>query len=267
MAQMYLATIFGNAARNQPARVEERARQPPPVIEIVDFGDLVVQVYKDTETGDRFNNSNGYNVSGKLLASFKVSRQVLMRNSPKFETMLDPDGKFAEAKQKIIDLKNNSAEAIEIWFRLFHKKFNEDSYKLKLDDLRAVIECHREHLFHLEKLNAWFATWMEHNGGSDYGKFSLDHLRGLLYPCQEFDHAEGFMYATRKLSYETPGHVREDLPTAFGHLHLEPRIICKSSSSDFSLFFLSNETNDHFSKYQRCPRQLEDENPRSFVHQ
>ncbi|KUJ21789.1 uncharacterized protein LY89DRAFT_608287, partial [Mollisia scopiformis] len=148
-----------------------------------------------------------------------------MRSSDHFQKMLDPAGNFAECKQKIVDLENANPIAVELWLRYFHGKLDDESLKIPIGELRALIECHRRYFFPLEKLNKWFEQWMEHKGGKKMKKFSLDELRKLMYPCQEFNHAQGFAYATKKLVYETPGHVHEDTPLAFGHLHLEPRII------------------------------------------
>lgn len=225
---MFTANIFGNAMRNQPPPPPEPEKpSTPTIIEIVDFGDLVVQVYTPSVMGERYTNATGFSVPGKLLASFKVSRQALMRNSTKFEQLLDAEGLHPEGKQKTIDMKNNSSEAVEIWFRQFHGKITEETYKLKVEELRALIDCQREHAFKLEKLNDWFAKWMIVNGGEHFEVFNLDDLRALMYPCQEFNHAEGFMYATMRLAYDTPGHVHEDVPPNYAHLHLEPRIIGK----------------------------------------
>lgn len=226
MAAVYLATIFGDAMKNKPAPEEKPSKTLPEIV-ITESGDLTVQVFHQTDNSDRYISATGYNVAGKLLAIFKVSRQVLMGSSAHFQAMLDPHGNFTEAKQKTVDLENENPNAVEIWFRYFHKNVDE-SYQIPINEIRAVIECHRRYLFPLEKLNAWFGEYMKRNGGEKFDKFSIEELRQLLFPCQEFDHAEGFAYATKKLVYETPGHIHEDLPSSFSHLHLEPRIISKS---------------------------------------
>lgn len=227
MGSIYLATIFGDAAKNRPPVPEDKEPDASPLIIITETGDLTIQVYMKSEYGHRFKNANGYEVAGKLLASFKVDRQVLRRSSAKFHALLDPEGIFPEATASIMDLEYEHICALELWFRYFHGCLVDDSFKIPIEELRAVIDCSQKQGFPLSKLSVWFEKWMNNNGGVEFDDFSLSQLAQLLYPCQEFNHAQGFAKATRTLAYETRGHVHEDPPPKFPELHLEPRIISK----------------------------------------
>ncbi|CZR57053.1 uncharacterized protein PAC_06942 [Phialocephala subalpina] len=237
MAAVYLANIFGNAAKNKPGAPEDRGREPDasPLIIITETGDLTVQAFMKSEYGHRYKNAMGYDVAGKLLASFKVDRLTLRRSSAKFHTMLDPDGIFPEAKASIIDLEYEHVKALELWFRHLHGCLVNDSFKIPIVELRAIIDCSQKQGFPLDKLNVWFEKWMINNGGEEFSRFSLANLRDLLFPCQEFNHAKAFAVATMKLAYDTPGHVHEEPPTKFPELHLEPRIITSINAARGSL--------------------------------
>ncbi|KAF8866842.1 hypothetical protein BDZ45DRAFT_795299 [Acephala macrosclerotiorum] len=236
MGSIYLATIFGDAARNKPAPIPgDKEPDTSPLIIITETGDLTVQVFMKTEYGHRYKNAMGYDVAGKLLASFKVDRQTLRRSSAKFHTMLDPEGIAPEAKASIIDLEYQHVKALEIWFRHFHGTLVDDSFKIPMSELRAVIDCSLKQRFPLDKLNVWFEKWMANNGGVEFANFNLEQLTELLFPCQEFNHAEGFAFATMTLAYETPGHVHEEPSAKFPELHLEPRIIIAINAARGSL--------------------------------
>jgi hypothetical protein len=53
----------------------------------------------------------------------------------------------------------------------------------------------------------------------------LDEMRQLLFPCHEFDHARGFAFLSRKLTYGMADHITEHNPTVHNHLHLEGNVI------------------------------------------
>lgn len=186
MASPYLATIFGNAAKNRPAPEERPSTSvASPTIVITETGDLTVQIFMITPEGHRYTSATGYNVAGKLLAVFKVSRPALARSSPKIEAMLHiPLGQATEVRQDIIDLEFDNVKALEIWFRHFHTSFIDESYQVTIDDIRGIIECSRRYAFSLSKLKLWFAEGMTRNGGNKFDKFTLEELRQLLFPCQ-----------------------------------------------------------------------------------
>ena len=110
-------------------------------------------------------------------------------------------------------------------------------YDVPLEEMwRLVTACDKYH-FDLSMLKPWFETWYQRHDIDQY--YDRRHARlldprSLLYPCWIFDHAKGFMRATRFLSYNTVGPITEHNPTIHYNLRLESRVIRKSSS-DFGL--------------------------------
>lgn len=65
----------------------------------------------------------------------------------------------------------------------------------------------------------WFEGWYSNAQTSE----SSDN-RLLLYPCWRYDHAQGFLDATRKVVYTVESHVTEKNPTELKEFHLPPRV-------------------------------------------
>lgn len=60
-------------------------------------------------------------------------------------------------------------------------------------------------------------------------KCLFDALQELVYLCYELDHAEGFKIVTRRLVYESRGHIKESNPSEHPHLCLPERVMSKSA--------------------------------------
>ena len=159
-------------------------------------------------------------MSGHILSTMKVSRQILVDNSSQLRRMLS--GSFKEANQNVIDITEGTVASLELWFRVLHGKMTDDMYTISNKDVWEAIEVCGYRDFDIEKLNAWFAKWWEKKRQN---LIELPEMRQLLFPCHEFDHAEGWKFVTRKLAYESSEHITEDNPTAHRHLHLEGNVI------------------------------------------
>ncbi|CZR57067.1 uncharacterized protein PAC_06956 [Phialocephala subalpina] len=217
------------------SRVATTTTTPREII-IDESGDLIIRVYKKSSAFDpKFQSSidSSKTIDGEILAIIKVTKKTLVDKSVYFAAMLA--GGFGEAKQDTIDLEDE-----QLWFRHFHDSFNEASYKVLIPTIWGALKIAQFYNFKTEDLEDWFGKWLKDNGGDKLEKFTIEELQTLLYPCQEFDNPHGFAHATRRLVYETEGHIKELFPKGFSkwsgkHLHLHPRIITSINAARGSL--------------------------------
>ena len=214
-------------------------------------GDLTVEV---VEYDDELKNGNG-NRSVKRTQQFRVSKEVLSKDSTVFAAMFVPTH-WRESQMELVKLEDDSVASMDIWLRILHG--TDLVYDVPLEEMwRLVAACDKYH-FNLGILKPWFAVWYQkydinqyyRNWGSkdSHGTIRLKP-QSLLYPCYIFDHAEGFMRATRFLSYNFVGHITEYNPTAHLDLRLPSRIIRKMS--DLSLVLVANLSYQNSSMQQR----------------
>ncbi|KAL2075340.1 hypothetical protein VTL71DRAFT_283 [Oculimacula yallundae] len=187
-------------------------------IEIDPTGDLIIKVVEyDLEA---FGQDGNHPVL--KTASFKVSRQTLLANcdSAVFKAMLS--GAFKEGRESVVTLHEDSVASVELWLRRFYDAFNEDSYEIPIVEVWNAIGFGRKYLFHGEKLNAWFMTYISKQKAMG---FSKEDLMEWLYPCEAFSHPVGFAYITKMLAHEGTGHIQERNPSRYRDLHVEGRVI------------------------------------------
>ena len=150
-------------------------------------------------------------------ATFRVRREILSKSSPVFERMLD-SGDFKETSSDTVQLEGDHVTSMEIWFRAIHQTVD-PLYKAPLDEMWHVIAAGDKYDLDIKVLRTWFANWYH------VGYYALYPAEKLLYPCYTFDHAKGFMYASKRLVYESIGHITENNPTKLYELHMQPRIM------------------------------------------
>jgi hypothetical protein len=160
-------------------------------------------------------------------ATFKVSKQTLIDNSSQdprsyFKTMFK--NYFHEAQSKEIILEDDSVMSVEVWFRVFHNNFEEDTYTVDIKEVWEVIATGKKYLFDMEKAEKWFEEYYKR---LDLENLEYDDLTQLLFPCQNFDHALAFARITQRLAVEARGHIVEHNPTRHRDLHCEGRVIRK----------------------------------------
>ena len=202
------------------------------LITIVDDGDLVVEVIQSEKI---FNDEGGSSIVEES-AQFKVRRSVLTAKSNVFRTMLQP-GYFEEGSKTKVQIQDVRVASMEIWFRTLHKSSN--IYSVKLEEMCHLVAACDKYNLNITELRAWFATWYEkHNIDQYYDNWNAHSKklegadltpRSLLFPCWRFNHATGFLRATRFLVYNCMGHITEQNPTKHYEFHLESRYIGKSS--------------------------------------
>ena len=198
------------------------ATQTPPSITIAKDGDLIIRLYKTDETLPIFTLATGRRVNGECLASFKVSRAALIKESAVFKAELR--GYFAEAKSAIVDVEEGTIKSLELWFRIIHNAMTEAMYKIPIVEIWEAVAVADFRDFPETMLNGWFAKWLEQN---KYMSLDEEDMRQLLYPCRLLNYRGGspvlphaFAFMTKTLAYEAVEHITEINPTHHRHLHL-----------------------------------------------
>lgn len=165
------------------------------------------------------------------LVEFAVKRQVLIKHSEYFATLLTRD-RFAEGRQSKVDIQDDKADGMKIWFEAFHDAFTTESRKIDLEGIWYMLAAGHKYGFKKTMLQKWFAIWFDERNSTS--PFDYEDLQQLLYPCHVFDYSKGFAQATKYLAYNATGHIVEKRPTDFHyeHHHLDDqRIIRKYMAS------------------------------------
>lgn len=203
-------------------------------ISITSDSDLTVRVweYEDMRA------SPGQKTPVKSTTDFAVKKDVLRANSPFFDTMFG--SRFREPDTSLVELKENSwihTIALEIWFRRFHElAMTEACMTADREAIWSLVRAGDEFGLKREPLIQWFREWFDKNVkgknlGSRLGKDGGTIAQEMLYPCWAFDHAPGFLAATKWLVYNTEKHIMERNPSKHRNFHLPPRVIRKNQFS------------------------------------
>jgi hypothetical protein len=198
----------------------------PKIVTIDPEGDLTINFYEPIKDGPEYVGGSGKRIFGRVLAVFKVSRQVVSRNSRQFGMMLM--GVFQEAGQHVIDIEEGTVNSLELWFRVLHDAMTDEMYCIPIEDVWEAIEVCGYRNFDIKRLNTWFEKWFS---STDLEELEIEDMCTLLYPCHEFNHAKGFAFLTKSLAYQMAGHITEINPTSHRHLHLEGNVIGESKLS------------------------------------
>ncbi|KAI5245535.1 hypothetical protein E4T43_03169 [Aureobasidium subglaciale] len=211
----------------------------PVVVIISDSADMVLRVIEYTHPLKANEDGNG---KIKAITDFKVEREVLVESSPFFRELLTTNN-FAEAGQTLITLKEHKAASIEAILCAMHGKNQSwqlsesgrrviaQTSKLPVDELWDVAASNQLLMIHFPDLGHWFDHWYKRNGRTTPAE-------KLLFPCEQFGYAQGFMDATRRLTYEH-AFVQEYKNKNYPKRHVEPRVIRKSLHDSF-LFSTTN---------------------------
>lgn len=109
---------------------------------------------------------------------------------------------------------------------------DDNSRQVEIEKVWHAVQLSKKYLLAVEMLNKWFDEWLKRMGGDikTLKKFTTGDLRYILFLCHELENAQGFATVTRRLAYETKGHITEFNPTPYRQLHLHNRIICKPTT-------------------------------------
>ena len=173
------------------------------------------------------------------VADFLVKKQVIDENSGALSTKL-ADRLSSERAARILTLKDDSTASMEIWLRTIHGASTltsmvpiEEIWHLTVNHLIihfsiACLHCFQaagiKYEFDKDMFYDWFGRW--------YQWFETENATNLLYrelfyPCWRYDHARGFLEATRVAVYRHVGSVEERNPTKHYGCHLPSGVIRK----------------------------------------
>jgi len=170
---------------------------------------------------------------------FLVKKQVINKHSRELGVRLARHSS-SERAGETFTIKDDSTASMEIWFGTMHDALTptsmvpiEEIWHLTVDHLVIQISFVCLHCFQAagikyeldgKMLFDWFGRWYQW-----FETESATNLlyRELLYPCWRFNHAGGFLEATRVAIYRNVGPIWERNPTKHYQCHLPPRVIRK----------------------------------------
>lgn len=193
-------------------------------IRLADPSDLTIQVVEYDNTVFRQNDQPPVVLREQ---SYAVDRETLRKYSDHFLAMLDPNGKFQEAKMNPVVLKDDDIAAMDIWFKVLHQRHDKKDYEVAVSTIRQLVSAADKYSFDIRSLYGWFKGWYSRwEIVNKEDLLDVSTLREMLYPTWRLNHAKGFKHVTKTLAYHGIGHITEARPDDDNlHLHLPPRII------------------------------------------
>lgn len=205
--------------------------QPPKNIAIVEDGNLILNFYQpnDRTLNEFYTGAQNKRIAGKLLAMMRVSRDVLVKNSIKYKSELVKPV-YEEATPSVVDCPVDSIEGYEVVFRAIHDTINDTVCNIPIKEIWEILEVLRYLIIDPNKLNTWFARWLEAKDKSDFTNTDEGHseMMQLLTPCWTFNHSRCMAYISKRLVLEVGGHIMEENPSDYEHHHLPHTVISKS---------------------------------------
>ncbi|GKZ26919.1 hypothetical protein AbraIFM66951_005147 [Aspergillus brasiliensis] len=189
----------------------------PEVINICSTGDMDIVVNQYTDDYQK-------RLTKSVL--FKVQRDNLVDNSDYFRAMLR-QGRWLESDTQKITLEEDNCTGMEVLLRSLHGTLEH----MSLDSVtiagtwHVIMSCDKYNVDQ-KRLSAWFKNWWKHESQKPVNKIRYARFASeVMYPCFVFDYAPGFQEVTKRLVYESIGHITENNPTDIRQMHLPPRVI------------------------------------------
>ncbi|OJJ66348.1 hypothetical protein ASPBRDRAFT_665892 [Aspergillus brasiliensis CBS 101740] len=189
----------------------------PEVIDICSTADMDIIVNQYTDDDQK-------RLTKSVL--FKVQRGNLVDNSEYFRAMLRR-GRWLESDTQKITLEEDNCTGMEVLLRSLHGTLEH----MSLDSVtiagtwHVIMSCDKYNVDQ-KRLSAWFKNWWKHESQKPVNKIRYARFaREVMYPCFVFDYAPGFQEVTKRLVYESIGHITENNPTDIRQMHLPPRVI------------------------------------------
>ncbi|KAL1612493.1 hypothetical protein SLS60_000720 [Paraconiothyrium brasiliense] len=161
------------------------------------------------------------------MVQFRVLRAVLQQHSAFFQSILGSRPNLANVTFE--NKGNGFGYALEIWLRALHNGAHTLPNNLKATHIeRAWVAIGVGEQFgfaphHIDKIKPWFLECYQialSNGG-----LTPFIACCLAFPCNVFNHAEGFMKLTKYLAYHTNGNIFTINPSSFHGLNQDARIL------------------------------------------
>lgn len=181
-------------------------------------------VDKDDNIVEEFVASDGKTVlTGTVVATMQVSRQVLIDNSQSFKNQF-AEKRWKDSLATTLDMEIDTLPSVEIVFRVLHDAMIESLHEVAINEIWEIIQYCDYRQVECSKLQPWFTSWIAKH---PIAKLERDEVKQLLYPCYIWDNAKAFAVLTQKLAYEEAGHVKEINPTSYYRHHLDGNVIGK----------------------------------------
>jgi hypothetical protein len=136
----------------------------------------------------------------------------------------------ADTGTDLYEVKDDDPVALKIWLELLHHGKTTESLGVSIASVWHVLIVARKYDFDAlgESAQAWFSEWYSHNTRNR--EFNTLQCREPIYPCYTFNHAQGFAAVTKKLAYNTPGHIQESRPKGISAEQEEQRLRSRAIS-------------------------------------
>jgi hypothetical protein len=198
-------------------------------------GDILLGVYDER-----------YKEKGIIAVYQVASTRLRISQDCLFTTLLDANER-ANPGKPFVEIGEKSLKALEQWLWILHGKNDPYRVKMSVVDIWDAVEVStlhslalvltlwadvqlklsRKYSIHVDMLCRWFSNWLSVMDPLYLKRCSFDALQELVYLCYELDHAEGFKIITRRLVYESRGHIKESNPSEHPHLCLPERVMSK----------------------------------------
>ncbi|KAJ5959972.1 uncharacterized protein N7479_007122 [Penicillium vulpinum] len=158
-------------------------------------------------------------------ALFHVDRSKLIDSSAYFRTMFS--SQWERAQNHNPTLRGDTIKSMEVILRSIHG-IDTQPESISVTDVWYIIKACNKYLLDPKKLMGWFTRWIKWVEQGTPGRWeNCDFNRQLLFPCHFFDNATAFQHISKRLVYNTPGHITEMAPTnspSFEPMHM-PAIV------------------------------------------
>jgi hypothetical protein len=148
----------------------------------------------------------------------QASRRVLVESSVWFKKQVT-----ASKEVRLLNMDQKHAVTFHTWLSILHGSVPDFLYSIEnipLPIVFAVMDASRHYGFDVAKFSPWFAQWFDTN----LNKFNLTQLELLLVLAADLNRAQAVAGATKRLSYEKPGHIHAYNWTKYKHREISPRI-------------------------------------------
>ncbi|CAF9909271.1 MAG: hypothetical protein HETSPECPRED_008905 [Heterodermia speciosa] len=161
---------------------------------------------------------------------FLVTKQVLTDSSPVLRKRFESHPS-SDVASPALRTEEDSISSMEIWLRVLHKTVIPDTYKVAIYEMWYLAAASENYQFDIKRLKTWFEEWYIQQKVDPYS------FRQLLFPCWTFDHARGFLNATREAVYDSVGYIKEESPVKYSlpRFHLPYVVIQNLVSAKKSL--------------------------------
>lgn len=128
-----------------------------------------------------------------------------------------------------LTLRGDTIKSMEVMLGEIHGVDTKPDTVSVADVWYTIKACNKYQLDPKRNLMGWFAQWIKWIDQEKPARWEdWAFNRQLLFPCYFFDHAKAFQHVSKRLVYNTPGHITEMAPTdspSFEPMHMPPIVM------------------------------------------